>query len=413
MKMLLIIALCLVFCLGTEVNSMAQNNQIISNDSLIQLAVSLVNEDSVRSHIQGMQDRGTRFLIAENRREVATWIMERFKSYGITNVELDSFLCYTSFNYSGLSIDTTTLQYNVVAKIEGAIYPDQSIIYTAHYDCMVNSDTTYIFAPGADDNASGVAALFETARIIMEMDYQPQTSLTFIAFGAEELMYFGDSGSEHYAPQAAANGDQIDFVINNDMIAYDNGGWELSIYHDFNSQHVVDMLVYLAGEYSTLNLDIPGPLTTVGADLQPFLDEGYSGAYFMERDFNPYYHSVNDVLDSCNIPYCVEVIKINVASAIYGDITVGIDKLTTSSFDFAVYPNPAEDIVNCQLSTVNFQCCKIELYDIYGKQVMTVLDGKSSAQKIEFDVSDLPIGVYFIRVEAGDRIGTRKLIVAK
>jgi len=412
MKKFIIIYLGLVFYVGCAKDSFSQNDRIICNDSLIQVAVDLVNEDSVRSHIQGMQDRGTRFLIAENRREVANWIMERFKSYGITDVELDSFQCYTSFNHSGLSIDTTTLQYNVIAKIEGAIYPDHSIVFTAHYDCMVNSDTTYLYAPGADDNASGVAALFESARIIMEMDYQPQTTLTFIAFGAEELMYFGDSGSEHYAPQAAANDDQIDFVINNDMIAYDGGGWEVSIFHDFNSQHVVDMLVYLAGEYSTLNLDIPGPLTTVGADLQPFLDEGYSGAYFMERDFSPYYHSVNDVVDSCNIPYCVEVIKINVASAIYGDITVGIDKLTTSSFEFEIFPNPIESQFSVVSSKLSGENCKIELLNAAGKNMIILIEGKAAKDVFEFDVGELPCGVYIIRVQAGNRIGTRKLIIS-
>ncbi len=78
---------------------------------------------------------------------------------------------------------------------------------------------------------------------------------------------------------------------------------------------------------------------------------------------------------------------------------------------FDVFPNPAEDVVNCQLSTVNCQFYRVELYDIYGKLLRVLFEGKASNQEMTFDVSNLAPGMYFVRVQAGERVGVRKLII--
>lgn len=47
-------------------------------DSVIVAALAMVNEDSLRSYVQSLQDMGTRYMIAPNRKEVAVWIMEKY-----------------------------------------------------------------------------------------------------------------------------------------------------------------------------------------------------------------------------------------------------------------------------------------------------------------------------------------------
>lgn len=92
-----------------------------------------------------------------------------------------------------------------------------------------------------------------------------------------------------------------------------------------------------------------------------------------------------------------------------------------------IYPNPAQDIVNCQLpvpststklginsaegSIVNFPFCTVGIYDIHGKLVEVLFEGKKSHQRLTFDVSDLPSGLYIVRLQAGSEVVMKKLTV--
>lgn len=102
-----------------------------------------------------------------------------------TNVSLENTFRYANSN-------------NVVAKIEGTKRPEETIIYTAHWDHLgvgeaVNGDSIY---NGAVDNAAGVAALFEIAKAFKAAKHQPERTIVFIALTAEEE---GLLGSSHYA----------------------------------------------------------------------------------------------------------------------------------------------------------------------------------------------------------------------
>ncbi|MBB5210715.1 M28 family metallopeptidase [Microbulbifer hydrolyticus] len=88
---------------------------------------------------------------------------------------------------------------NVVAKIEGSKYPEEAIIYTAHWDHLgVNThadDGDQIFN-GAVDNATGTAGLLAMAHQVAKMPQAPERSLVFVAVTAEES---GLLGSKYYA----------------------------------------------------------------------------------------------------------------------------------------------------------------------------------------------------------------------
>lgn len=85
--------------------------------------------------------------------------------------------------------------YNVIAVLEGrdAKLKDEAIIIGAHYDHLGRNENGMI-NPGADDNASGVAAMLELARQL-NREKKNKRSIIFVAFGANE---FGRLGSRHY-----------------------------------------------------------------------------------------------------------------------------------------------------------------------------------------------------------------------
>lgn len=87
---------------------------------------------------------------------------------------------------------------NVIAKLEGSEYPDEYVIYTAHWDHIgineaVEGDSIY---NGALDNASGVSVMLEIANAFSKLDEKPERSIIFLAVTAEEQ---GLLGSAYYA----------------------------------------------------------------------------------------------------------------------------------------------------------------------------------------------------------------------
>ena len=300
-------------------------------DSTVVEALKMIRSDSLFSYMQHLQDFDTRFMLAPNRREIASSIMSKFLSFGFTEVRLDSFLCYTAHAY-----DTLTWQYNVEARILGSVYPDHEMIIMGHYDSYVEGsigDNPFLLAPGANDNASGVATLLECARVIMKMGYQPRKTMVFLATAAEELMFSGDSGAKHYAQQASNNNRKLGMIINNDMIAWNNGNWELTMSYPENHVHMSTLAIHVLETYTTLNHTYSNFGTF--ADLSPFIDLGYHGIYFMESfspSFYPYYHSIFDVVDHLDSLYHAEITKVNLAMLMHYDL-INIDAAITEIFD--------------------------------------------------------------------------------
>lgn len=318
-KALLSIALVLSLLSGA---SGQDRNREQSTDSTIVAALGQVRSDSLLSYIQSLQNFGTRFMIAPNRKEIATWIMEKFISLGITEARLDSFPCYTFVNAPPYFVyDTTTWQYNVEAKITGSVYPSCEMVMMGHYDdCVIDADPMTV-APGADDNASGIAALLESARVIMETGFQPRQTFIFLATAAEELILVSDCGSSHYAEEAAAEGRDLSMVINNDMISWNDSSWTISIINDTNSQLITDLAIHVVETYTTLNWTYASLWTF--ADLLYFLNEGYEGVYYMENIVNGYtpnYHTVYDLAANIDTAYLAEITRVDLGCFLLSDL---------------------------------------------------------------------------------------------
>jgi hypothetical protein len=118
---------------------------------------------------------------------------ERFEQYGF-EVELHKY-------------DTGT---NVIGTRRGSAKPDEQIIVSAHYDHIAN-------CAGADDNATGVAGVLETARVLERVKLE--RSLILACWDEEER---GLLGSIAYATRAKGNGDKIIAMTSLEMIGYKN-----------------------------------------------------------------------------------------------------------------------------------------------------------------------------------------------
>ncbi len=385
-------------------------------DSIITSIVSRVNIDSVRKVIQHLQDYQTRFMLNENRYEIADWLFDKFTSLGFTDVERDTFMCTTSFGGG-----STTLQANIVATLPGSTRPNEIYIIGGHYDSYAYG-SPMTNAPGADDNASGTSAALEFARVIMESGFQPEATIKFIAFGAEELMLFGDGGCWHYAQRAYDEGMNIKLMINCDMISHNTlplaqAKVRLNYYSGFTN--LVSIAKNAISQFSMIT-GVTGSLNQY-SDSYPFYAKGFPAIYFEENQFSPYYHTVNDVITNYDIEYCSEVIKSSGAMllkymAMNAPTTLSDCEYTLYKFTLHQnYPNPFNPITVIRYQLSNNSEVTLKVYDVLGNEVATLVNEYKTAggYEAEFDASNLPSGTYFYRLQAGEYTETKKLILIK
>lgn len=115
---------------------------------------------------------------------------------------------------------------NFVGQVVGR-KKDKFIVITAHYDHDgIRNDQIY---NGADDNASGTAALFAIASYFRK--HQPQHSLIFVAFDAEEM---GLVGSRHFVANLPVKKSSVLLNVNIDMISRNDNGelWASGAFHN-------------------------------------------------------------------------------------------------------------------------------------------------------------------------------------
>jgi len=268
-------------------------------DSLVQFIVDHVSKDNLRGLVQSLQAFQTRFSSTPNCEAAGEFIFNYFQSMGLEP-------SYEPFEFEGAYSSR-----NVIVDKRGETDPGKILIICAHYDSTSNIPTT--LAPGADDDASGVAAVMEAARILRP--YSFDFTVRFIAFSAEE---WGLYGSRNYAAQARDRDDEIIGVINLDMIAYANLMPEdLELFVNSNSEWLGERFRLAAGSYSGLRANLIVDASMVYSDHAPFWDTGYPALLSIEDSplTNPYYHQTTDTAATLNFDFFTAATKAALGTA--------------------------------------------------------------------------------------------------
>ena len=230
-------------------------------------------------------------------------------------------------------------KYNVVGVLPGQTEPGKECLITAHYDNT--SEDPYNYAPGADDNASGTAAVLTAAHILKDFEFD--YTIKFIGFAGEEQ---GLLGSDAYAQKAQQRGDTIIGVYNFDMIAFDGNNndniIELHAGTGPSSGALADIMIGVINDYSfPLVTQKITSGSTGGSDHASFWAYGFPAILGIEdfQDFNPAYHTTGDRISIFDMPYFTDFSKAGIASLaiiaqpiqtfIYGDAN-GDGKVTVS-----------------------------------------------------------------------------------
>ena len=204
------------------VNSLLLSQVNIIRDKNISSMIEQVSAKNLETYVRKLVEFKTRHTLSTRSKTnegigaACNWVMSKFQEFakssnGRLKAKLDSFYV----DPDGRRITRKVLLTNPMAILKGSDPSDNRIfIVGGHIDSRASeaNDSTSI-APGANDDASGVAAVIELARIMSQHEF-PAT-IIFVAFSGEEQ---GLYGAAHLAKKAKDENWNLVAMLNNDMI---------------------------------------------------------------------------------------------------------------------------------------------------------------------------------------------------
>jgi hypothetical protein len=294
------IILCILFVSATLQLSFAQSIQdLIDQVDISNLQVTVAQLSGEAEAVINGTSQTITSRVQSNNDLAADYIEERLSANPNLTVEVQEF---------------NTVGKNIIATQLGQTNPDDIYLICAHYDSV----TTYC----ADDNATGVAAVLEMARILSTQCID--NTIVYALWDEEEI---GLRGADYYAQQAAdsSNGntrDNIIAVLNMDMIGYDgdppgtpgDNDFDIDVRDIANSINIKDDLLNLLATYTfDLNPIVVNP-GTAASDHSRFWAQNYSavlvGESWETNDQTPNYHTSNDRVEDIDFQYMTELTKL-------------------------------------------------------------------------------------------------------
>jgi len=191
---------------------------------------------------------------------------------------------------------------NVVAMINGKDekLQEEYVIIGAHLD-HVGSQAGILF-PGANDNASGSAAVLEIAEAFIKGGIEPKRSVIFVLFASEEQ---GLNGSKHFVQSWKKGYDKIIAMINLDCVGYGDSiqvgnGKSVPILWDIANQI----------DETSFNSMVERTWNGGGADATPFHEKGVPCLYFVTTNSYDHLHLPTDTFETLNPVLYEKVVKL-------------------------------------------------------------------------------------------------------
>ncbi|MGC6480171.1 MAG: M28 family peptidase [Flavobacteriaceae bacterium] len=188
--------------------------------------INKISKERIRKDVTKLVEFGTRHTLSDTLSEsrgigaARRWIKQEFEKISTACGDCLRVQYQKNFTPShSQRIPKPVWINNVVAVLPGTKYPNRYVIISGDIDSRISDVNNYTDdSPGANDNATGVAATLETARVLSQ--YEFENSIVFAALSGEEQGLYGGKGLAKYAQD---QGWEIIGVLNNDMIGNTQG----------------------------------------------------------------------------------------------------------------------------------------------------------------------------------------------
>ena len=258
---------------------------LIDNQATVPPVLAQMQASNIGQTIGDLANFVNRYYTTAGGSDASNWLKQKWTTIGAGRADI----AVTQFTHSGYS------QKSVIATITGTDNASEVIVIGGHLDSISGSSTGETTrAPGADDDASGIASMTEAFRAMVASGYKPRRTIKFIGYAAEEV---GLRGSQAIAQNYKANNVNVVGVMQLDMTNYKGSANDIYIYTDYTDSLQNDFLAKLITAYL--------PTLTVGydkcgygcSDHASWTAQGYFASLPFEAAFNgdnPYIHTAND-----------------------------------------------------------------------------------------------------------------------
>ncbi len=244
-----------------------------------------IDESRVIDVIAALSGFHTRFYTQPGGVDAAHWIHDHWTSLTASRNDAEVSL----YQHGGFP------QPSVILTIHGSRFPDEIVVLGGHLDSTVGRFSPTLRAPGADDNASGIAVLTETARVLLSSGFQPERTIQFMGYAAEEV---GLVGSGEIAAQYQADLVDVRGALQLDMVNFPGANGDIAIIVDFTDSGQNQFVRDLIDQY--VNADWANAACGYAcSDHASWTRSGFPASFPFEAPMgqhNPSIHTVGDTL---------------------------------------------------------------------------------------------------------------------
>ena len=266
----------------------AKNNSFVSykidQDAIVKPMIDQASPANILATITQLSAFQNRFYKGEFGKKSAAFIKETW--FNLVKNRSDATVEY--FPHSKWD------QPSIVLTIKGL--SDETIVLGGHQDSINSYMGSTARAPGSDDNASGIATITEVIRVLMDNSYQPQKTLKFMAYAAEEV---GLLGSKEIAADYKKRNVNVIGVMQLDMTNFKgNESLDIVMMKDFTNDEQNKFVGSIIDHY------VPGikwgydKCGYACSDHASWNTQGYPASMPFESTMNSYNHKIHTADDT-------------------------------------------------------------------------------------------------------------------
>ncbi len=281
-----------------------------SRPDLVLPLMARASSQRFEATIQTLASYRNRYYTGANGQKSSRWILSAFRGIAKARPDIE----IQEFDHRNWP------QKSVIAKIPGwDAGRGEAIVLGAHADSINTKVSQWsrskALAPGADDNASGVAAVLEVFRVFIESGIRPARDVYFMAYAAEEV---GLRGSHDIAEQFWARSIRVSAVLNLDMIVYAGPERTMGVTTSSTHSQLNNFVRKLIDRY----VGVPWANRSCGfacSDHASWDRAGFPAAYVFEavEEINPGWHRPEDVLSPVtDIEWAMNYVRLAIAFAV-------------------------------------------------------------------------------------------------
>ena len=258
---------------------------VIDQQSVVNPMLSQMQASNIGQTIVDMSSYANRYYTTNNGVNASNWLKQRWTTMAAGRSDI----AVTQYTHASWP------QKSVILTITGTDNPNEVVVLGGHLDSINQSGTSETTkAPGADDDASGIASMTEVLRVMVASGYKPRRTIKMIGYAAEEV---GLRGSQDIAQNHKANNVNVVGVMQLDMTNYKGSVNDIYLYTDYtdNAQNT------FVGNLITTYL----PTLKIGYDKCGYACSDHaswtSAGYWSSMPFeaamgedDPYIHTAND-----------------------------------------------------------------------------------------------------------------------